>query len=120
VSPNNLAQPSTSFWQWTVQATTQLSLYLLQLNPHTPGNSLSHNFKPAIFYGTTAVVSETKKIEGFWFALAVFGTAFLGKRSTNPFFFIPPPMLCCAELFQGGAYGAEQAIRQRCKTQLLG
>jgi transposase len=84
VSPNNLAQPSTSFWQWTVQATTQLSLYLLQLNPHTPGNSLSHNFKPAIFYGTTAVVSETKKIEGFWFALAVFGTAFLGGRKPLP------------------------------------
>jgi hypothetical protein len=80
VSPNNLAQPSTSFWQWTVQATTQLSLYLLQLNPHTPGNSLSHNFKPAIFYGTTAVVSETKKIEGFWFALAVFGTAFVSAQ----------------------------------------
>jgi hypothetical protein len=81
VSPNNLAQPSTSFWQWTVQATTQLSLYLLQLNPHTPGNSLSHNFKPAIFYGTTAVVSETKKID---------------KRSTNPFFFYPSPhaLLC--------------------------
>jgi predicted nucleic acid-binding protein len=38
----------------------------------------------------------------------------------TPSFFIPPPMLCCAELFQGGAYGAEQAIRQRCKTQLLG
>jgi putative tricarboxylic transport membrane protein len=50
---------------------------------------------------------------------ATMGSTFVSAQQT-PSFFIPPPMLCCAELFQGGAYGAEQAIRQRCKTQLLG
>jgi YD repeat-containing protein len=48
------------------------------------------------------------------------GGIYYVSAQQTPSFFIPPPMLCCAELFQGGAYGAEQAIRQRCKTQLLG